>query len=73
MNLYFYLNTRSVERRRDSNLDLLGQQRRLEVGLDDHLDLQLGPADLADEGDHPERQRNVFGRSVPAKKAKVHR
>ena len=67
-NLKFYLNARSVERSRDSNLDLLRQQRRLEVGLDDHLDLQLGPADLSNERDDAERQRNVFGRSVSEKK-----
>ena len=60
-----YLNAWGVEGRWDPNFDLLGEERRLEVRLDHHLDLQLGPADLANQGNHPERKRNVFGRAVP--------
>ena len=36
-----------------------------EVGLDNHLHLQLGPAHLPHQGNHPERQRDVLGGAVP--------
>ena len=48
------LNTRGVERGRDANLNFLGQQRGFKIGLDDHFDLQLGPANLSDQGNHTE-------------------
>ena len=35
------LNSASVKRRGNTDLDLLRQQRGLEVGLDDNLDLEL--------------------------------
>ena len=37
----------------------------LEVGLDNHLHLKLGPAHLPHQGNHPERQRDVLGGAVP--------
>lgn len=43
------LNAGSVQRGWDSNLNLLSQQGWLEVRLDDHLDLEFGPADLTNE------------------------
>lgn len=49
-----------------SYLDLLSQQRRLEVGLDDDFDLQFGATDFSDQRDDSERQDDVFGGSVPA-------
>ena len=39
-----------------SDLNLLCEERRLEVGLDDDLDLELCPADLANQRDHAEGQ-----------------
>ena len=37
----------------------------LEVGLDNHLHLKLGPSHLPDQGNHSERQRDVLGGAVP--------
>ena len=59
------LHPAGVEGRGDPDLQLLGQQAGLEVGLDDDLDLELGPAHLPHQGDHPEGQRDVLGRPVP--------
>ena len=47
------------------NLKLLCQEAGFEVGLDDNLDLQLGPAHLPHQGNHSERQRDVFCGSIP--------
>ena len=54
------LHAAGVQRGRDPNLDLLRQQRGLEVGLDHHLDLELGAAHLPHQGDHAERERDVL-------------
>ena len=59
------LDPAGVEGGGDPDLQLLGQQAGLEVGLDDDLDLELGPAHLPDQWDHPEWQRDVLGRPVP--------
>ena len=61
------LNTRCVERRWDSNLDLLGQKRRLEIGFNHNFDLQFCPTNFSHQRNHAKRQRNVFGGAIPAK------
>ena len=47
------------------NLKLLSEETGFEVGLDDNLDLKLGPPDLPHQGNHSERQGNVFCGAVP--------
>lgn len=56
--------------RNTAHLNLLGQQRRFEVGLDDHLHLQFSAANLPDQGNDTERQDDVFSGAVPAARQK---
>lgn len=49
-----------------SHLNLLSQQRGLEVGLDHHLDLQFSATHLSDQGDDPEGQDDVLSGAIPA-------
>lgn len=51
-----------------AHLDLLGQQRGFEVGLDDHLNLQFSAANLPDQRNNSERQDDVFSGAIPARK-----
>lgn len=51
-----------------AHLDLLGQQRGFEVGLDDHLYLQFSAADLPHQRNNSERQDDVFSGAIPAKR-----
>ncbi len=48
-----------------THLDLLREQRRFEVALDDDLDLHLLAPDLAHERDDAEREADVLRRAVP--------
>lgn len=55
-----------------AHLDLLGQQRGFEVGLDDHLNLQFSAADLPDQRNNSERQDDVFSGAIPARRGGEH-
>ena len=60
-----------IDHRLDFNgahLNFLGQQRGFEVGLDDHLHLQLSAANLPYQRDDSEWQDDVFSGAVPARK-----
>ena len=54
------LHPAGVERGRNPDLDLLGEETGLEAGLDDDLDLQLGASHLPDQRDNTERQREIL-------------
>ena len=47
------------------DLKLLCKEAGFEVGLDDNLHLQLGPAHLSHQGNHSERQGDVLCGAVP--------
>lgn len=57
-----------AHRKLRAHLDLLSQQWGFEVGLDDHLDLQLSAAHLPDEGNNSEWQDDVLSGAIPASK-----
>ena len=51
-----------------AHLNFLGQQRGFEVGLDDHLHLQLSAANLPYQRDDSEWQDDVFSGAIPARR-----
>lgn len=62
--LFGFISASSLVR---AHLDLLGQQRRFEVGLDDNLNLQFGAPHLPDQRNDSKRQDDVFSSAVPVK------
>lgn len=53
-----------------AHLNFLGQQRGFEVGLDDHLHLQLSAANLPYQRDDSEWQDDVFSGAIPARRGR---
>lgn len=65
------LHARGVEGGGDLHLDLLAQQRRLEVAFQHHLHLHLGAAHLTHQRYHAERQGDILGGAVSARIQKI--
>ena len=59
------LHVARVRRNRNTYLDLLANQRWLEVRLDHHLDLHLGSTDLTYERYDAKRQADILRRAIP--------